>query len=236
MDIIEQALSTIVGGRVLDVATQEGRFVKILIDHLHSYTQAVGIDLAEAAIKTAHHRLAGASTHFLVADAENLVFAAESFDTVSVSASFHHFADIPRVLAEIQRILKPGGTFILAEMVHEPHTEAERTSVQLHQWAARVDTALGRLHNPTLTRQQLLDHVATLGLSQVDLYDSNGRDLDPMDPELLAQLDAAIEKILPRAQKADPSGELKRQGDALRQRLQHFGACGEPLLVVIGKM
>jgi len=235
MEIIEKALSTIVGGRVLDVATQEGRFVQVLTENLHSYTQAVGIDLTERAIKTAHDTLGGPKTHFLVADAEHLVFAAESFDTVSVSASFHHFANIPLVLGEIKRILRPGGTFILAEMVDEPQTEAELTSVQLHQWAARVDTAMGRLHNPTLTRQALLDHVATLGLSQVDLYESNGRDLDPLDSELLAQLDAVIHKILPRAEIADPSGELKRQGEALHQRLQQFGACGEPVLVVIGK-
>jgi len=235
MDIIEKALSTVVGGRVLDVATQEGGFVQILTENLHSYTQAVGIDLTEQAIKTAHDRLGGAKTHFLVSDAEHLVFAAASFDTVSVSASFHHFADIPRVLAEIKRILRPGGTFILAEMVDDPQTEAERTSVQLHRWAARVDTAMGRLHNQTLTRQQLLDYVATLDLSQVELYDSNGRDLDPMDGELLTQLDAVIQKIIPRAETADPSGELKRQGEALRQRLQQFGACGEPVLVVIGK-
>jgi len=139
------------------------------------------------------------------------------------------------VLAEIKRVLRPGGTFILAEMVDEPQTEAERTSVQLHRWAARVDTAMGRLHNPTLTRQALLDHVATLGLSQVELFDSHGRDLDPMDGELLAHLDAAIERWLPRAETADPSGELKRQGEALHQRLKQFGACGEPVLVVIGK-
>lgn len=235
MDIIEQALSTINGGRVLDVATQEGRFVQVLTENLHSVIQVVGIDLTQQAIKTAHDTLGGANTHFLVADAEHLVFDAESFDTVSVSASFHHFAAIPRVLAEIKRVLRPRGTFILAEMVDEPQTEAERTSVQLHRWAARVDTAMGRLHNPTLTRQQLLDHVATLGLRQVDLYDSHGRDLDPLDSELLAQLDAVIHKILPRAETADPSGELKRQGEALLHRLQQFGACGEPVLVVIGK-
>lgn len=235
MDIIEQALSTITGGRVLDVATQEGRFVQILTENLQSYTQAVGIDLTEQAIKTAHDTLGGANTQFLVADAEHLVFAADSFDTVSVSASFHHFANIPRVLGEIKRVLRPSGTFILAEMVDEPQTEAERSSVQLHRWAARVDTAMGRLHNPTLTRQALLDHVATLGLSQIELYESNGRDLNPMDTELLAQLDAVIQKILPRAETADPSGDLKRQGEDLRQRLQQFGACGEPVLVVIGK-
>ncbi len=232
---IEKALSTVAGGRVLDVATQEGRFVQILIDNLQSCTQVVGIDITEQAIKTAHDRLGTANAHFLVADAEHLVFAASSFDTVSVSASFHHFANIPRVLTEIQRVLRPGGNFILAEMFHDAQTEAELTSVYLHQWAARVDMAVGRLHYPTLARQELIDYVASLGLSQVELLEYTDRDSDPMDVAVMEQLDVVIGKIIPRAETADPSGELKRQGEALRQRLQQVGACREPFLVILGK-
>jgi len=60
MDIFEKALRTVVGGRVLDVATQEGRFVQILIDNLQSCTQVIGIDITEPAIKTAHDTIGAA--------------------------------------------------------------------------------------------------------------------------------------------------------------------------------
>ena len=53
MNIIEKAISTIAGGRVLDVATQEGHFVRMLMKNLQSYNQIVGIDVDEQAIKTA---------------------------------------------------------------------------------------------------------------------------------------------------------------------------------------
>ena len=45
MNIIERAISSIAGGRVLDVATQEGHFVQMLMKNLKSYTEIVGIDV-----------------------------------------------------------------------------------------------------------------------------------------------------------------------------------------------
>jgi len=62
-------------------------------------------------------------------NAERMDFANESFDTVSISASLHHLPNIQQVLAEISRVLKPGGNFILAEMHRDGQTAAELTSV-----------------------------------------------------------------------------------------------------------
>ena len=45
MNIIERAISSVAGGRVLDVATQEGHFVQMLMKNLSSYTEIVGIDV-----------------------------------------------------------------------------------------------------------------------------------------------------------------------------------------------
>ena len=52
-NIFEQTLGDIAGGRVLDVATQEGGFVRILAESLKSYTEIVGIDISEQAIEIA---------------------------------------------------------------------------------------------------------------------------------------------------------------------------------------
>ena len=60
-------------------------------------------------------------------------------------------------------------------------TEAELTSIYLHHWVAEVDSALGRLHDSTLARQEFVDYVASLGLSQVEFYDYTDRDSDPME-------------------------------------------------------
>ena len=235
MDILEQSLSTLTGGRVLDVATQEGGFVQIMLEHLHSYTHITGIDITEGALRNAAAKIRQENIRFLAADAGQMPFEPFSFDTLSVSASLHHFANIPQVLTEVNRVLKPGGNFILIEMHREAQSEAELTSTYLHQWAARVDTATGRVHNPVLTRQELVDHAASLGLSQVEFHDILDHDSDPMDQALIDQLDAVIDKVLQRAEANAAYAELKEQAAVVRQRLHQVGVRGEPILLAIGR-
>jgi ubiquinone/menaquinone biosynthesis C-methylase UbiE len=235
VNIIERAISSVAGGRVLDVATQEGHFVQMLMKNLQCYTQIVGIDVNEQAIKTARDTIGQEKIQFLVMNAEQLDFEDESFDTVSISASFHHLSNIRQVLVEMGRVLKSEGNFIFAEMHRDGQTEAELTSVYLHHWVAEVDSALGCLHNRTLARQEFMDYVASLGLSQVEFYDYTDRDSDPMEKTIIEQLDDLIARVIQRAETAASYGELKRRGEELRQRLHKVGAQREPVLVVIGK-
>lgn len=235
MNVIERAISSVAGGRVLDVATQEGHFVRILMKNLQSYTQIVGIDVNEQAIKTARDTIGQEKIQFLVMNAEQLDFEDESFDTVSISASFHHLSNIRQVLDEIERVLKRAGNLIIAEMHRDGQTEAELSSIYLHHWVAEVDSALGRLHNRTLARQEFMDYVASLGLSQVEFYDYTDRDSDPMERTRIEQLESLIDRVVQRAEEASTYSELRKRGEELRQRLHEVGAQSEPILVVIGK-
>jgi ubiquinone/menaquinone biosynthesis C-methylase UbiE len=235
MNIIEMALSGIDGGRVLDVATQQGHFVQILMENLQGYTEIVGIDISEQAIETARDAFEQANVRFLVMNAEELDFADESFDTVNISASLHHLSNIPRVLGEMERVLRPKGHFIIVEMHRDGQTEAERTSVHLHHWVAEVDCALGLLHNSTLARQEFVDYVASLGLSEVKFYDFPDRESDPMEKARNKNLEGLIDRVIQRAEVARNYRELKERGEELRQRLHEVGAQREPILVVIGK-
>ena len=235
MDVFEKAIGRIDGGRVLDVATQEGGFVQILIENLKSCKELVGIDVSESAIETARSTIDDERVQFLVMDAELLDFEDKSFDTVTISASLHHLSNIPQVLDEMKRVLKPGGHFILAEMHRDGQTEAELTSVYLHHWIAEVDTALGRLHNSTLGRGEFMDYLASIELRNVEVYDYLDQDSDPLDEGRITRLERVIDRITERAAKANNAEELKRRGEALRQRLHTVGAQREPILIIIGK-
>ena len=235
MNIIERAVSNIAGGKVLDVATQEGHFIQMLMKNLQSYTEIVGIDVNEQAVETARDRIEQENIQFLVMNAEKMDFEDESFDTVSISASFHHLSNALQVLTEVERVLKPDGNIIIAEMHRDSQTEAELTSVYLHHWVAEVDSALGYLHKHTLARQEFIDYVAKLGLSQVEFYDYTDRDSDPMEKTIIEQLDDLIARVIQRAEMAASYEELKNRGEELRQRLHKVGAQREPVLVVIGK-
>jgi hypothetical protein len=131
--------------------------------------------------------------------------------------------------------LKLDGNIIIAEMHRDGQTEAELTSIYLHHWVAEVDSALGRLHNRTLARQEIIDYIAKLGLSQVEFYDYTDRDSDPMEKVIIEQLDDLIARVIQRAETAASYEELNKRGDELLRRLHKVGAQREPVLVVIGK-
>ncbi len=49
--------------------------------------------------------------------AEVLPFEATSFDAVLTRFSAHHWRDVPRALAEVRRVLKPGGLMLVIDVV-----------------------------------------------------------------------------------------------------------------------
>jgi ubiquinone/menaquinone biosynthesis C-methylase UbiE len=69
------------------------------------------IDLTEVGVTTAARRFRRESLpgRFLVADAEQLPFAAASFDYVYSFGVLHHAADTAACIREVHRILRPGG-------------------------------------------------------------------------------------------------------------------------------
>lgn len=70
-----------------------------------------GIDLTERAVTHTRQRLDafGLSSELAVGDAEDLEFAGGSFDRVYSWGVLHHSPDTPKAIAEVWRVLKPGG-------------------------------------------------------------------------------------------------------------------------------
>jgi ubiquinone/menaquinone biosynthesis C-methylase UbiE len=233
-DLFKQALGDISGGRVLDVATGEGGFVGLLAKELRHYTAIVGIDLSQSAVETAQRSFEQANIRFVQMDAECLAFRNESFDTVNISASLHHLANVPRVLGEMKRVLKRGGNLILSEMHRDGQGEPQRTAVYIHHWAAEVDTALGTSHNKTFARQQIVDWVEALGWCDIVCYDFGDVNSDPMDKAFIRQVERYMERFIRRGEGLSSHKALQQRGEELRRRLYHVGVQREPVLIIVG--
>lgn len=82
-----------------------------------------GIDISPNAIERARAAAAGVTggrTEFRVEDAENLDFDDASFDVVCGTGIIHHL-DITRAMAEVRRVLRPGGRAVFYEPIaHNP--------------------------------------------------------------------------------------------------------------------
>jgi SAM-dependent methyltransferase len=140
------------GGRVLDVATGTGGFVQFLLDGLRDYAEIVGIDaVGERAAAFSAALGDRADVRFEQMDAHHLVFPDGSFDTVSISNSLHHVADPAPVLAEMLRVLRPGGHLVVNEMYRDGQSETQTTHVLLHHWWAAVNRLRGEVHRETRT-------------------------------------------------------------------------------------
>jgi SAM-dependent methyltransferase len=101
------------GARVLEVGCGPGRLsIRLAREHGLDVT---GLDLDPAMIERARANAArpmngdGRRPSFLVGDVASLAFPDGSFDLVVSTLSMHHWADPAAGLAEIDRVLRPGG-------------------------------------------------------------------------------------------------------------------------------
>ena len=99
------------GKRLLEVGVGAGT------DHLQwarAGAECHGVDLTDAAIETTRARLAlyGLESKLQRVDAETLPFADDTFDVVYSWGVIHHSERPEAIIAEIRRVLKPGGVFI----------------------------------------------------------------------------------------------------------------------------
>jgi ubiquinone/menaquinone biosynthesis C-methylase UbiE len=102
------------GDLVLDLGCGEGRHV--INAYLHGEVTAIGVDLNHRDLLTSRERFlpfaqaSGTKQFYLQqADATQLPFADHSIDKIICSEVLEHIPDYQGVLAEIERILKPGG-------------------------------------------------------------------------------------------------------------------------------
>jgi SAM-dependent methyltransferase len=103
---------------VLDVGCGTGALLRMLTRRLPDGVALVGVDPAPAMLQVGHAAaLAERSPVWLVqAAAERLPFEDAGFDLVVSTVSFDHWADQSGGLAEVARVLHPGGQLVLVDL------------------------------------------------------------------------------------------------------------------------
>lgn len=102
--------------RVLDVATGGGHTA---VAFAAVAPRVVAYDLTEPMLRAARDfaRSRGADVLFAAGNVESLPFRDGAFDVVTCRIAAHHFANVGAAVREIARAIRPGGTFLLQDIL-----------------------------------------------------------------------------------------------------------------------
>jgi SAM-dependent methyltransferase len=118
------------GRDVLEVGAGRGGGASYVARYLKPRLM-VGVDLNLRAIECSQRRFRVPNLRFRRGDAENLPLADASFDAVINVESSHCYGSMSKFLAEVRRVLRPGGRLLLADF--RPRDEAARLSRQFEE-------------------------------------------------------------------------------------------------------
>jgi len=114
------------GGRVLDLGTGTGFVAMEVAALLNGSAHVVGLDLSQAMLAIAGENASrrGLEQHisWQQGDGKDMPFPDDHFDFVLSSGSLHHWDNPLAIFNEVDRVLKPGGGFLIrdSKRLHRP--------------------------------------------------------------------------------------------------------------------
>jgi ubiquinone/menaquinone biosynthesis C-methylase UbiE len=143
---------------ILDVACGPGIVTAALARHAR---QVVAFDLTPEMLAKAEQRCAKAgltNVVFKEGSASDLPFAENAFDGVVTRLAIHHFSEPSRVFSEMFRVLRPGGTLVVADVVSSE--DAQESALQ-----NAIEVLRDPSHVGMLTCSELVSMVRAAGFA-----------------------------------------------------------------------
>ena len=174
------------GDRVLDIAGGTGDLARAFAPRVGARGMVVLTDINEAMLRVGRDRLldAGLALPTAVCDAERLPFADAGFDLVSVAFGLRNMTHKERALAEMARVLRPGGRLLVlefsrpAEPLSKPYDFYSFMVMPLiGKWVARDESSYRylaesiRMHPDQATLKAMMKGA---GFGHVDVHDMAG--------------------------------------------------------------
>lgn len=114
--------------RVLDIGTGPGILIPYLRERVGRRGRVCALDLSLEMVRTARKKVLGEKDLILCADVHQLPLMPHSQDRVICFAAFPHFGDPRAALAEMTRVLVPGGVLVIAHLMSRKELAAHHAA------------------------------------------------------------------------------------------------------------
>ncbi|HIE51145.1 MAG TPA: bifunctional demethylmenaquinone methyltransferase/2-methoxy-6-polyprenyl-1,4-benzoquinol methylase UbiE [Armatimonadetes bacterium] len=112
------------GDWAVDVATGTGDFAWELLRAVGPRGRVVGVDFCAPMVvlgrRKARQRGVEGKIRFVLGQAEDLPFAEDTFDCATLGFALRNVSSVERTLAEMARVVKPGGRVVNLELTRPP--------------------------------------------------------------------------------------------------------------------
>lgn len=133
------------GQSALDLCCGTGDVALVLAERVGPEGRVIGADFSRPMLEIASAKPTppgSAPVEFQWADALDLPYEDDSFDAVTIAFGARNLADLDRGLAEMRRVLAPGGSLVILEIT-QPRRQPLKGFFRL--WFDRIVPILGKL-------------------------------------------------------------------------------------------
>jgi arsenite methyltransferase len=155
------------GMTVLDLGSGGGIDVLLSARRVAPTGTAYGLDMTDEMLELARANQAKAgitNVHWLKGHIEAIPLAAESVDVVLSNCVINLSTDKPTVLREAARVLKPGGTFAVSDVIADPDMD-DATRQDMQQYVGCIAGAL--------THEEFVQYLTDAGLVDIEITETH---------------------------------------------------------------
>ncbi len=231
----QEALGTIDGGKVLDVACGAGQSIEILVNSLGRWDHITGLDLSEEIMKEAMNKFKGDHFSFVAGAAQDLPFESNSFNLACISKGLHHVPDPDTALNEMIRVVNKDGYLLVIEMYSDGLNSAQESQKMYHHLRVEVDNLLGIEHNITFRKSVLLEIIKGISLRDVKVFEYTEPNSDPFNPGVIKDYVEKMEAWIVQLKDHPESGSIKQKLKRVEEKMIRDGFAKPPVLIFLGK-
>ena len=220
-------------GKALDVGTRFGEFAFTLVEAMPEGSEVIGLECDPKTVEEAKEKNGGKGITFVQGEGAHMDFPDGTFELVAISNTLHHIEDYDAVLREMLRVLRPGGWFLVNEMYSDNQNEAQQTHFLQHSLEAKLDMLSGGFQRPTWNRQEIIDILSALPLTDVRTVDM--LEEPEMDKKLAGKTAKLVSAVEKKAAGKPEYEQLLAEARSIQERYERTGIQRCTQLVYLGK-